>query len=285
MPTEQTAVLLLLFALLTLANLARVAIRGRFPLATYLGTTWAFFLCFAVTRMVSLAVGVWVLALVSFVALREYFSLINVRLQDRVGILGAYLAIPFMFYFVLIDWYGMFIISIPVYAFLAIPLLITLGGRQVQGTVFSIGAIDFGLFLFVFCMGHVGYLMRFSIWMAVMLILSVALCDIAAAVIERWTLTRGMSLGLRVAIAAPFVVALTVLLSPWTAIPLNHSIWLGLMIPVLAVMGQHTSGYIEADLGIREDDLLPGRGQYIDNLKSLLFAAPVVFHYIRYFLT
>ena len=71
---------------------------------------------------------------------------------------AAYLAIPFMFWFIQTDWYGMFIISIPVYAFLVIPIAITVGGRDAEGSVLSIGALDLGLFLLVYCIGHIGYL-------------------------------------------------------------------------------------------------------------------------------
>jgi len=56
------------------------------------------------------------------------------------------------------------------------------------------------------------------------------------------------------------------------------------MIPALVVIGYHTVRYFEVDLGIVEDEIKPGRGLIIDNTKSLLYAAPVVFHYIRYFL-
>ena len=83
----------------------------------------------------------------------------------------------------------------------------------------------------------------------------------------------------------PATIGLTVLLSPWTTIPLGHSLALGALIPVLVLMGRRTGDYIEADLGVESEALAPGRGQIIDNLKSLLFAAPLVFHYIRYFLT
>ena len=37
-------------------------------------------------------------------------------------------------------------------------------------------------------------------------------------------------------------------------------------------------------LGIDKDKMKPGRGLIIDNVKSILYAAPVVLHYIRYFI-
>ncbi|GAG82783.1 unnamed protein product, partial [marine sediment metagenome] len=49
-----------------------------------------------------------------------------------------------MIYLIQIDWYGMFIISIPVYAYLVTAFLATVGGDEREGTVFSIGMINFG---------------------------------------------------------------------------------------------------------------------------------------------
>jgi len=282
--TAQQIVVLGIFAVLSLIVLSRVVLKKSFLFDSYLTYTWVFFLSIVISVVFSFAYGLWVLAALSFLALREYFSLVDIRLQDRLGILGAYLSIPFMFYFIQIDWYGMFIISIPVYAFLTIPLLVTLGGRETEGTIFSIGAIDFGLFLFVYCLGHIGYLLSYSVWMPVMLILNVAICDVCARIIDK----RHSSILVRVGggffIPLPLTVGLSWLLAAWTAIPLTHAIILGAMIPALALMGRHTGDYVKADLGVSDDELFPGRGQILDNLKSFFFAAPVVFHYIRYFL-
>jgi phosphatidate cytidylyltransferase len=280
-----TSALLAITSALSVFLLIRAFTRRRLALGSYCGITWAFFLGFLIADLVSFRAGNWVIAILSFIALREYFSLIDIRLQDRLGILGAYASIPFMFHFVTIDWYGMFIISIPVYSFLAIPLLVTLGGRETDGTIFSIGAIDFGLFLFVYCMGHISYLMSYQTWMAVMLIVNVAICDGFARAVKR----RGYA-GWRGALMAcslpiPFTAAFTVGISAWTTIPVWHSLIIGGMIPPLVLMGRRTGDYVEADLGVKSDTLSPGRGLILDNLKSLLFAAPVVFHYIRYFLT
>jgi phosphatidate cytidylyltransferase len=279
-----TVVLLVICLVLTAIRAARLLRKRRFTFDSYLGFTWLFFLSFVISDLFSHPASIWILALVSFWAIREYFSLIAIRLQDRLAILGSYLAIPFMYYFIQIEWYGMFIVSIPVYAFLIIPLLVALGGRETDGTVFSIGAILFGLFLFVFCIGHIGYLLSYSSWMAALLVINVLACDSAICLVRRKTSRHGVRALLSYVLAAPVVLGISLLLSDWTGIPPVHSTILALMMPLLVIMGHRTGDYIEADLGIEEDMLVPGRGQILDNLQSLFYAAPVMFHYIRYFL-
>ena len=279
-----TFILLGIFVGLSIIVLARIVVGKRFFFDSYLTFTWVFFLSITISEIFAFSYGLWILAVVSFLALREYLSLVDIRLQDRLGILGAYLSIPFMYYFIHIGWYGMFIISIPVYAFLAVPLLVTLGGKETEGTVFSIGAIDFGLFLFVYCLGHIGYLLSYSVWMPVMLVLNVALCDLVGRILADRPLAIPVGLLARLFIPLPFTIGLARLLAGWTGIPPTHSMVLGAMIPLLAVMGRHTGNYVKADLGVSGEDLFPGQGQILDNLKSFFFAAPVVFHYIRYFL-
>ncbi|MGD2069434.1 MAG: hypothetical protein PVI57_12225 [Gemmatimonadota bacterium] len=270
-------------ALTLLAPIAR-RIGLPVPVAIYLPYLWAFFLFFAVAEFVSFAVGIWVLAVLSFLALREYFTLVDLRIQDRWGMLAAYLSIPFMFYFIQTDWYGMFIVSIPVYGFLVIPFAITLGGREPEGSVLSIGALDLGLFLLVYCIGHIGYLAFHSLWTAILIVAAVAVCDLLA-----WALASRDQSAVRAVVyqvlgpALP-VGTLALVLQPWTGIPLRHTLILALLIPVLVTIGCHTMDHLEADLGIERSRLEPGRGQVINTLKSFLYVAPVAFHYLRYYL-
>lgn len=135
----QVSALVAIGVVLSLVQGARVVWGRRWPFGSYLGFTWAFFAAFAAAEFFSFRAGNWIIAIVSFLALREYFSMVEIRLQDRLGILGAYASIPFMFHFVTIQWYGMFIVSIPVYSFLAIPLLITLGGGRRKAQCFRWG--------------------------------------------------------------------------------------------------------------------------------------------------
>jgi len=250
--------------------------KGRFPLPGYLAYFWIFLLVCVVTDFFSFTPAVWLMAIVSFRALREYFSLVDLRLEDRWGILGAYLSIPFMIYLIQIDWYGFFIISIPVYAFIVVPFLVTLGTGQDRGSLLSIGAIDFGLFFFVYCLGHIAYLAFFSTWLVLLLLLSVVACNLANAATARWGRIPGFILSCLVC------QALALGLRSWTAVPIGAAVFLGFLIPVLVLMGNHTVATLERDLGISAADLEPGRGRVLDSLKSYLFTAPIVFHFLRW---
>ena len=63
----------------------------------------------------------------TFFTLKEYFSMIKTRKADRRLFLWAYLTIPVQFYWIYIEWYGMFIVFIPIYVFLAASRLINKG--------------------------------------------------------------------------------------------------------------------------------------------------------------
>ncbi|MFX0198623.1 MAG: phosphatidate cytidylyltransferase [Candidatus Hodarchaeota archaeon] len=275
--------IIFVFLALSIFLLLTKILKIRFPYRSYINYLWTFFLIFAASEAISFGKAIWILAVLCFMALREYFTLVDIRLQDRWGILGAYLSIPFMIIFIQFDYYGMFIISIPVYAFLVIPFLVTLGGKEIKGTLLSIGIIDLGLFLLVFCIGHIGYLALFSTWWAIMLILNVAICDLISILMRKRKNHRWINVLTQYFVSAPFTIILTLGLSNWTGIPWLHSIFLGILIPILVAIGRHTIRYIEKDLGISRNQLLPGKGQVIDNLRSFLYAAPVIFHYLRFF--
>src|SRR5215813_6628779 len=74
----------------------------------------AFTLCILLNQ----TVAVIFLAFISYLALKEYLSLIPTRRIDRDVLLFAYLAIPLQYYWAAIDWYGMFIVFVPVWMFL-----------------------------------------------------------------------------------------------------------------------------------------------------------------------
>ena len=74
--------------------------------------------------------GVVVLfALVSLFALREFITLTPTRAGDYYALLAAFcVVLPWQYWLVWTDWYGMYTLLIPVYAFLFLPILATIGG-------------------------------------------------------------------------------------------------------------------------------------------------------------
>ena len=57
-------------------------------------------------------------ALVSFMALKEFLTLAPSRQTDRMPLLWMFIAIPINYWLIGINWYGMFVVFIPVYAIL-----------------------------------------------------------------------------------------------------------------------------------------------------------------------
>ena len=104
---------------------------------------------FMLAIVVSRAVSLVFLAFLSFLALKEYLSLIPTRRADRGVLLWAYLAVPLQYLWVWVDWYGMFIIFIPVYMFILIPVRMVLHG-QTEGFLRATGTIHWGLMTTVF---------------------------------------------------------------------------------------------------------------------------------------
>lgn len=113
-----------------------------------------FILAIAVNREFS----VLFFALVSFLALKEYFSIIPTRRADRRVLFWAYLAIPVQYLWVWQAWYGMFIIFIPVYMFLFMPFRMVIEG-EAQGFLKAAGTLHWGLMTTVFSLSHAAYLL------------------------------------------------------------------------------------------------------------------------------
>ncbi len=273
-PTIYSLIIFISLSLLQIVNFLK---KNRHELTGSLQILWIFFLVVTISEWVSFTIALWILAFLSFYALREFISLVDIRLEDRLGILISYLAIPVMFYIIQIEWYGLFIISIPVYSFLLIPFFVALG-RNSKGIVFSAGILDFGLFFYVFCIGHLGYLILYSERMATLLIVTIAISGFIFRFLKKKHIALQLVLSV---IISSIIYSISI---EWSGIPTSHSLILGIILPLVAGIGNFTMKEFEKDLGIRPDRLQPGRGKYIEAAKLYLFTAPVAFHYLRWFL-
>ena len=116
-----------IYAVLVLASIVVWVMRLRNPgeryaeLAARTESWWWMIGAFTLCILFNQTVAIVFLAFISYLALKEYLSLIPTRRIDREVLLFAYLAIPIQFYWAAIDWYGMFIVFVPVWMFLFFP--------------------------------------------------------------------------------------------------------------------------------------------------------------------
>jgi phosphatidate cytidylyltransferase len=127
-------------------------------LALRVKSWWIMVTILALAFLFSRTASIVFFAFLSFLALKEYFSIIPIRRSDRRVLFWAYLAIPFQYYWVATGWYGMFIIFIPVYMFMFLPMrMIAIG--QTSGFLNAIGSIHWGLMILVFSISHLAFLL------------------------------------------------------------------------------------------------------------------------------
>ena len=114
------------------------------------------FMCgiFAITLAVGRAGSLVLFGLLSFLALREFITLTRTHRADHRTLFWAFFVFtPLQYWLVGVQWYGMFALLIPVYAFLFVAARVAAAG-DTQRFLERAAEIHFGLMLCVFCVSH-----------------------------------------------------------------------------------------------------------------------------------
>lgn len=263
-------------------------------------TWWIMAVVFTIAIVIGPSASIALFAFVSFLAFKEYISLIPTRRADRRVLFWAYLAIPFQYYWVHTAWYGMFIIFIPVYLFLLLPMRMILIG-ETAGFLKAIGTLHWGLMTTVFSISHLAFLLALpaagnpvagGAGLVLFLVLLTQSNDVAQYL---W----GKSLGKRrvVPTVSPNKtwagwlggIATTTLLAALLApvlTPLRpaDAILSGIIIGIVGFFGDVVISAVKRDIGVKDaGDLLPGHGGVLDRIDSLTYTAPIFFHFIRWY--
>ena len=246
-------------------------------------------------RTVSLAF----FCLVSILAFREYVSLVPTREADRRVLLWAYVAIPIQYLWIWDNWFGMFIIWIPVYVFLFLPARMVLIG-ETKGFLRAAGTIHWGLMTTVFSVSHVAFLLvlttpgspaRAGPGLVLYLVLLTQCNDVAQFIwgksFGRHKIVPRVSPNKTVEGFVGGLVTTTALawaLAPWlTPLTTVQSIASGVLIGLSGFIGDVVISSLKRDIGTKDSGtLLPGHGGLLDRLDSLTYTAPLFFHFIRY---
>ena len=103
-------------------------------------TFWIILALLALSLLLKSSVAVVFWAIMSYLALKEYFAIIPTRQIDRRVFFWAYVAIPIQYFWIASGWYNMFVIFIPVYVFLFLPLRMVILG-ETKGFLRAVGTI------------------------------------------------------------------------------------------------------------------------------------------------
>ena len=270
----------MIFGMITVFGVSSVFIDYPERMVAYLKHMWLYFLFITVTIAISPNIGVIVLALISFMGMREYFTLTTIRPQDRLGVWGAFLTIPCMALALWMNWYHPFVVFMLLYSFLGISYLVVLGGGTSDGTVFSIGVIVFGILLFVVGNGHVGFLTIGSAWLTVLAIVAISLVDSIAFFLSislKWPIFEGYVT--KYLISLPATVAIFLVFTPEIYLSRLGAVVIGASVPILVAAIRYIMIHVEKDLGIAADYETLRRGRLINSSSPLIMTVPLIFQF------
>lgn len=270
----------MIFGMITVFGVSSVFIDYPERMVAYLKHMWLYFLYITVTIAISPNIGVIVLALISFMGMREYFTLTTIRPQDRLGVWGAFLTIPCMALALWMNWYHPFVVFMLLYSFLGISYLVVLGGGTSDGTVFSIGVIVFGILLFVVGNGHVGFLTIGSSWLTVLVIVAISLVDSIAFFLSislKWPIFEGYVT--KYLISLPATVAIFLVFTPEIYLSRLGAVVIGASVPILVAAIRYIMIHVEKDLGIAADYETLRRGRLINSSSPLIMTVPLIFQF------
>lgn len=245
------------------------------------------------------SIAVVFLGIISYLCLKEFLSLIPIRKTDRPALVFAYWSIPIQFYFILINWTTMYYLFIPLYMFIIISTMMVFSNNT-KGFLKTLSVIQYGVMTTVYA---IGYLAMIAIipneynpnggslgLLFYILVLAVAndffqmLCGktfgkrkIISQISPNKTY-EGLIGGI---ICSTLLSCLMgILLTPMT---LTQSAFAGCILSVFGFFGDVTISAIKRDIGVKDtSSLIPGHGGILDRFDSLIYMAPLFFHYIAY---
>jgi phosphatidate cytidylyltransferase len=263
-----------------------------------IGAWWIMSAIFALTLVIGPIGSLVLLGLMSLLALREYVTLLPTRRADHRTLFWAFFIFtPLQYFLIGIQWYGMFAILIPVFAFLFVPARLAIAG-DTEAFLERASTIQWGLMICVYCLSYTPALLMLQIpgygrpaKLMLYLVLVDQLSDVLqyvwgkmlgrhkiAPVVSPNKTWEGFIGGVLSATAIGTALWWMTPFTPAVAAPVS------LAITLMGFAGGLTMSAIKRDRGVKDyGTLIKGHGGILDRMDSMCFAAPVFFHIVRYF--
>lgn len=236
---------------------------------------------------------------ISYLALKEYFSLISTRRADRRVLFWAYISIPVQLYFIYTNWLAMFYLFIPLYMFFIIPLrMITIG--ETEGFLQAVGKIHWGMMATIYSIGYLGAFLILPVagnpqaggvglflYLMFLTVINDASQFCWGKAIGKNQIIPKISPNKTVEGFIGGIITTTILatiLGPYlTPLTTIQAVTAGALISISGFVGDVIMSAIKRDIGVKDSGtMIPGHGGILDRIDSLIFTAPLFFHYTVY---
>lgn len=236
---------------------------------------------------------------ISFLALKEFLSLIPTRRADRRVLFWAYLAIPMQLYFLYTGRVIMFYLFVPLYMFIIVPLrMVTIG--ETEGFLKSASTIHWGMMTTVYSLGYLAAFLILpldknpvagGIGLFIYVVFLTIMNDAAQfsfgkkfgknKIIPKVSPNKTYE-GFFGGVITTTLLAL--IISPYlTPLTTIESVFAGFAISVSGFIGDVVISAIKRDLGVKDSGtLIPGHGGILDRIDSMIYTVPLFFHYVVY---
>ena len=266
-----------------------------------LRAVWAGSLLFWVAWVAGGIVSTLLFGVVSFLALREFVTLTHTRRGDHRSLLLAFFVVlPLQYVIVAGRNFNLFTVFIPVYVFLAIPV-VSAFGNDPQRFLERTAKIQWGIMVCVYGMSHAPALLLLDLpdyrargaFLVLWLVLVVALAQIAqevatrrlrrrpaARAISRSFSWRAWGIG---TLAAALAGGLLYWITPFQPVP---ALLMGAVAGGSGTLGEFVMKALKRDAGVRNWGgklSVTGAVGLLDRVAPLCFAAPVFFHSVRWY--
>jgi phosphatidate cytidylyltransferase len=254
--------------------------------------SWSIVAVFSVAFALGTGALLFVFALASFFALRNFVSLTPIRPADHWAlVLAFYVITPLHYVLIGIGYIGTFTVFIPVYVFLLLPVVMALK-QDNERYLERVAKVQWGLMICVYCISHAPAILQIGspevgergplLLAYFLLVLYIAdLAEVIASAVLGGTPLKSDPNKTWAGVMVAATVAGLLGTALWWMTPYRwwQSTLMSLIVAGSGFLGSVVLSSVKKSLGARDWDTgIVGVRAVLDRLDALAFAAPVFFH-------
>ncbi|NWL79651.1 phosphatidate cytidylyltransferase [Pseudomonas taiwanensis] len=260
---------------------------------------WGMVIIFFVSYQLGSNTTIVLFSFISLFALREFITLTPTARGDHNTLFAAFfILIPLQYILISTQWYSMFTLLIPVYAFLLLPA-IAVASQDTESFLERAAKIQWGIMICIYCISHAPALLLLDLaeftdknaLLLFYLIFVVQMSDVLQYVFGKLFGKRSVAPNVSPSktveglvgggLSATLIGGCMFWMTPFN---FWQSLLMSFAIVAMGFLGGLVMSAIKRSLCTKDwGTMIKGHGGMLDRMDSVCFAAPVFFHLTRYF--